>query len=98
VDASFWALDVDAALRRALEDPGAWPQTAGLRNTTDSCAEYHYAETLTWDAFDENCGVRYDEYAWKDPLHPTHVLHNLTAALVVGECFGGGEGGLCERP
>jgi len=37
---------------------------------------------------DSTCGVPLKEYFWLAGLHPTYVIHNATAALMVSDCFG----------
>jgi len=86
-DASAWTFDANKLMNMALDKPGTWPQTAGLKNVTESCDAYTYSKEPRLDDFEKECGVRYDEYAWKDPLHITHIMHNLTAGMVVEECF-----------
>jgi len=86
-DASTWTFDANQLLNKALDEPKTWPQSSGLKNVTESCGVYAYSQKPSMHDFEEECGVRYDEYAWKDPLHITHVLHNLTAGMVVEECF-----------
>ncbi|KAF3761392.1 family 16 carbohydrate esterase [Cryphonectria parasitica EP155] len=80
-DANVWVYDSYADFATVMDNPGAFPQTSGYKNTEDFCDAYQNG-TPDPDYFDPACGIRANEYLWSNSLHPTDPVHELVAARV----------------
>lgn len=91
-DATVFTYDTNALFSQVLQNPAAYPQTAGLKNTTSYCAAYENG-TPAVDTFDPSCGVPVNQYFWLNSLHPTYPIHDviaqqIAAELTAGTCLG----------
>lgn len=87
---NVWIMDADALFRAALREPHAWPQTATVNNTDGWCIAYHEPNTPKLDDWNQDeCEWPVVGYWWRNPLHPTSPAHDLLAARIVEDCFGG---------
>ncbi|KAI1435427.1 hypothetical protein GGR50DRAFT_694123 [Xylaria sp. CBS 124048] len=77
-DTNVWVYDSNTVFNQILDDPTSFPQTAGLKNTTDYCAAYQNG-TPSPDTLDPSCGVPVNEYFWLNNLHPTPAVHEVVA-------------------
>ncbi|KAF2205557.1 hypothetical protein GQ43DRAFT_362154 [Delitschia confertaspora ATCC 74209] len=78
-DAVAFVHDTYAVFNKTLANPKAYPQTSGLKNTTNYCEAYQNG-TPDWYTKTDSCGVAVNEYFWLNNLHPTFPIHNATAA------------------
>ncbi|KAI1827067.1 hypothetical protein F4861DRAFT_536544 [Xylaria intraflava] len=75
---NVWVYDSNTAFGQVLDDPTSFPQTAGLKNTTDYCDAYQNGTPST-DTLDPSCGIPVNEYFWLNNLHPTSAIHEVVA-------------------
>ncbi|CAK7231591.1 hypothetical protein SBRCBS47491_007985 [Sporothrix bragantina] len=96
---NVWVVDTQIPFNAVLDNVAAYPQTAGLKNTTAFCDAYGNGN-LKPDTFIKSCGVPVNEYFWLNNLHPTYPIHDVVAeevakALTAGPnvCSGNSTGG-----
>ncbi|KAF2036682.1 hypothetical protein EK21DRAFT_95917 [Setomelanomma holmii] len=77
-----FVFDTNALFTKVIQNPKAYPQTAGYKNVTGFCDAYENG-TPTWYTKDPNCTYAVNEYLWLNDLHPTFPVHNATAAEIV---------------
>ncbi len=80
-DISVFHFDLHHLFEQVLDDPTSFPQTASIKNTTDSCDIYGYY--MKMDLFDPSCGVPLNQYLWENALHPTYRMHDAMAGQIV---------------
>ncbi|KAI5861427.1 carbohydrate esterase family 16 protein [Durotheca rogersii] len=85
---NVWLYDTNESFGRVIDNPTAFPQTAGLKNTTAYCTAYQNG-TPTQDTLTPSCGVAVNEYFWLNNLHPTYPIHELVAKEVVDKLEAG---------
>ncbi|KAL6702900.1 hypothetical protein ACN47E_000801 [Coniothyrium glycines] len=73
--------DTYGVFNKIIQNPKAYPQTAGLKNVTGYCEAYQNG-TPTWYTKDPSCAHAVNEYLWLNSLHPTFPAHNATAASI----------------
>ena len=84
--------DTHAFLTAVINNTSAFPQTAGIRNTTAPCAGYYMTaeQAIAWNA--SVCGIPMREYLFADNLHVTYPVHEALAGeiakAVAGEACG----------
>ncbi|KAH9885061.1 carbohydrate esterase family 16 protein [Xylariomycetidae sp. FL2044] len=79
---NVWVYDSETSFNQVMDDPTVYPETAGLKNTTDYCVEYENG-TPEEDTFIESCGVPVNEYFWLNNLHPTPAINAVVARQIV---------------
>ncbi|KAL1895425.1 hypothetical protein Sste5346_005231 [Sporothrix stenoceras] len=80
-NANVWAIDTGVLFNTAIDNPTAYPQTAGLKNTTDFCQAYANGFSGE-DKYIKSCGVSVNKYFWLNNLHPTTAIHKVVAEHV----------------
>ena len=73
--------DAYTLFNEVLDNPKAFPQTAGYVNTTDYCPAYENG-TSALTTFDPSCVAPLDAYFWLNTLHPTFPMHDLLASEI----------------
>ncbi|KAF2642776.1 hypothetical protein P280DRAFT_395984 [Massarina eburnea CBS 473.64] len=81
-DTKLMIHDTFGVFNDVINDPSAYEQTKGLKNTTGYCEAYKDG-TTTWYTKDPSCTYAVNEYLWLNELHPTFPMHNATAASIV---------------
>jgi phospholipase/lecithinase/hemolysin len=84
LDAAVFLFDTNWIFTLALDNPGSFQPTAGLRNTTDFCNAYQNG-TPQPDSFDPACSVPVNQYFWLNSLHPTYPIHQAIAQRIAGQ-------------
>ncbi|KAI0839695.1 carbohydrate esterase family 16 protein [Hypoxylon sp. FL0890] len=87
-DVNVWVYDSNKIFGEVLDNPSAYEQTAGLKNTTSFCTAYQNG-TPDENTLTPSCGIAVNEYFWLNNLHPTYPIHDVVAkgvadALVAG--------------
>jgi len=87
-DVNVFLVDTNQIFSEVLDNPRAFAQTAGYRNTTAYCEAYMNG-TPTMTYFDPSCGVPVNEYFWLNSLHPTYPMMDVLAQQVARRLEGG---------
>ena len=97
-DVTLFAFSTHRLWSEVLEAPGVFEATRQLARLEQPCPAYmKLPANVVPDYMVEECDVSVDEYFWLNGLHATYAVHNLTAEMVVRDCFGeGGPTGFCE--
>lgn len=85
-DANFFLFDVNSLWSRVISTPPQFATYADFKNLTNWCTNYAWNSEKLAD-FQPECGVGREQYFWLDNKHPTHAVQNLTAAMMVEDCF-----------
>ncbi|KAL7928397.1 hypothetical protein V8C35DRAFT_333011 [Trichoderma chlorosporum] len=87
-DMNLWIFDANALFTQLLNNITSFPQTAGIKNTTQFCTAYENG-TPTPDFFDPSCGVPVNDYFWLNSLHPRSPVHDVVAQVLSRELLAG---------
>ena len=80
-DVTVHEFDTFRFFNRVMDDPTSFPETAIYKNLTDECSDYT-RDDIQFDWFSEECGVRRNQYLWRDALHPTSPVHEAMASQI----------------
>lgn len=73
--------DAHGPFSRVIDDPAAFPETAGYHNTTGFCEAYA-GGTDKPDSRLPECPHAVNQYLWLNDLHPTYPVHRLWARQI----------------
>ncbi|KAJ8608223.1 hypothetical protein MRB53_039754 [Persea americana] len=77
-DVTTFVFDAHTLFTDIIDHPGNWPQSSGLKETVDYCLALSFGNKVK----DKSCVFTINQYLWMNPLHPTTVAHNVTAAVL----------------
>lgn len=96
-DATTFLFDTYSLFNDVIDNPCIRPQSCGLKETIEYCLMCKYPSpslvlvmTCANDILvsfgnkesDPSCAYTINQYLWMNPLHPTEVAHNVTAAVM----------------
>ncbi|KXJ93536.1 hypothetical protein Micbo1qcDRAFT_223168 [Microdochium bolleyi] len=81
-DVNLFIYSSAADFGKALDNPAAFGQTAGLKVLDKYCKDYQNG-TPAKDTFIAACGVPVNQYFWRDSIHPTYPIHQVVAEQFV---------------
>lgn len=84
-DATFWKINMYAIFDQVLDNPSNFPQTKGIRDTSNTCPYYatNWMKLPSMNYKNPSCKYAVNEYAWLNGRHVTYPLHDLLAKVTV---------------
>ena len=81
-DASVFVFNTHLLFTDILDNPSSRKETAQMTDTTTYCLEYCIHKAPAPDFSDPPCFAPYDQYFWRDGMHPNPTVHKAIAAQI----------------
>lgn len=85
-EVNLFFFDTNMLFQQVIKDPSSYTETKGLTNVTDYCPAYQkYGSTQVSSptATGEGCDGTFEQYLWRDNLHPGLAMNMVMAKEIV---------------